>query len=101
MDAAATLLAPAKHVDGYYEFWPQDFIVSTAAGAATGQSAPVGVVQSVNHDQRICVITWREDGKREVVPVYEIVSPPRTAMRATAVCAVPALCSRVVQSLIA
>ena len=95
MDAAATLLAPAKHVDGYYEFWPQDFIVSTAAGT-TPETAPVGVVQSVNHDQRICVITWREDGKREVVPVYEIVRGARPAPLVPLPSAshFPALCSK-------
>mmetsp|Transcript_37439 Transcript_37439/g.85806 ORF Transcript_37439/g.85806 Transcript_37439/m.85806 type:complete len:1060 (+) Transcript_37439:289-3468(+) len=75
-DTPATLLAPAKHVDGYYEFWPQDFIVGTASREAADPLAPVGVVQSVNHDQRICVVTWREDGKREVVPVYEIAPHP-------------------------
>lgn len=76
MDIGATLLAPAKHVDSYYEFWPQDFIIGNSSGSASEGPAPVGVVQSVNHDQRLCVVTWREDGRREVVPVYEIVSFP-------------------------
>ena len=73
MDSAATSLAPAKHVDGYYEFWPQDFIVGRAAVEGTG---PVGVVDSVNHDERICVVTWRADSRREVLPVYDIAPHP-------------------------
>jgi len=73
MDGAATSYAPAKHVDGYYEFWPQDFIVGKSLN---GQAAPVGVVQSVDHDQRLCVVIWRSDGAREVLPVYEIAPHP-------------------------
>jgi len=66
--------APAKHVDGYYEFWPGDFIVGKSA---SGEAAPpVGVVESVDHDQRLCVVTWREGNKREVMPVYEIAPHP-------------------------
>ncbi len=90
-DGAATVYAPAKHVDGYYEFWPQDYVVGkspTGAPPQRDESPPVGVIESVNHEQRICVITWRgaeagADGepparaaKREVVPVYEIAPHP-------------------------
>lgn len=72
-DAPATTFAPAKHVDGYYEFWPQDYVV----GKATGDEAPpVGVIESVNHDQRICSVTWRGSQRREIVPVYEIAPHP-------------------------
>jgi len=73
-DVAATTLAPAKHVDGYYEFWPQDFVVGKTTG--DGSPPPDGVVESVNHEQRICVVTWRESRKREVIPVYEIAPHP-------------------------
>ena len=63
-DVAGTSFAPAKHVDGYYEFWPGDFIVGKSSG---GEAAPpVGVVESVDHDQRLCVVTWRDGNKREV-----------------------------------
>ena len=41
-DAPATTFSPAKHVDGYYEFWPQDFVVGKTA--ETGSPAPVGLV---------------------------------------------------------
>ena len=75
VDGAATAYAPAKHVDGYYEFWPQDYVVGKAT--ESGGTPPVGVVESVNHDQRLCVVTWRgADGKRELVPVYEIAPHP-------------------------
>ena len=37
-DAPATTFSPAKHVDGYYEFWPQDFVVGKTA--ETGSPAP-------------------------------------------------------------
>ena len=74
-DGAATSYAPAKHVDGYYEFWPQDYIVGKAAGK--DEAPPVGVIESVNHDQRICVVEWRgSPPKREIVPVYEIAPHP-------------------------
>jgi len=53
----AVTLAPAKHVDGYYEFWPQDFVVRK--GAAEGEAQQVGVVVSVDHDERIAVVSWR------------------------------------------
>jgi ubiquitin-conjugating enzyme E2 O len=90
-DGEATVYAPAKHVDGYYEFWPQDLVVGKSPTAAPadrrGEMPPVGVVESVNHEQRICVVTWRgaeagADGtpghaaKREVVPVYELSPHP-------------------------
>ena len=68
-DAPATTFSPAKHVDGYYEFWPQDYVV----GKATGDEAPpVGVVESVNHGQRICAVTWRHNHRRETAPAHEI-----------------------------
>ena len=57
IDGAATAYAPAKHVDGYYEFWPQDYVVGKAA--SKNEAPPAGVVETVNHDQRICVVTWR------------------------------------------
>lgn len=90
-DGEATVYAPAKHVDGYYEFWPQDLVVGKSHTGAPadrrGEMPPVGVVESVNHEQRICVVTWRgteagADGtpglaaKREVVPVYELSPHP-------------------------
>ena len=34
-DAPATTFAPAKHVDGYYEFWPQDFVVGKAVAGGS------------------------------------------------------------------
>ena len=96
-DLAGTMFAPAKHVDGYNEFWPQDFIVRKSA--AEGEAPPVGVVLSVDHEQRIAVVSWRlseEERKRateyadatvgaehsmieerrEVVPVYDIAPHP-------------------------
>lgn len=73
-DGAATAYAPAKHVDGYYEFWPQDYVVGKAV--EKDEPPPVGVVESVNHAQRLCVITWRGGPEREVVPVYEIAPHP-------------------------
>ena len=71
-DGAATAYAPAKHVDGYYEFWPQDYVVGKAD--EPGGSPPVGVIESVNHDQRLCYVTWRGSSSPgpEIVPVYEI-----------------------------
>ena len=92
LDGAAVQYAPAKHVDGYYEFWPQDYVVGTSI--KDGISPPVGVVESVNHDQRMCVVKWRDgdsskDGaggeatetarekvKHEMVPVYDIAPHP-------------------------
>ena len=94
MDGAATSYSPAKHVDGYYEFWPQDYV--TGKASEPGGEPPVGVIESVNHDQRICVITWRapkltqeqitqgvvkEEPKKEVVPVYEIAPHPDFAFK--------------------
>ena len=74
-DGAATAYAPAKHVDGYYEFWPQDYVVGKAVEA--GGTPPVGVVESVNHDQRLCYVTWRgSSAGPEIVPVYEIAPHP-------------------------
>jgi len=72
-DSSATLFAPAKHVDGYYEFWPQDFVVGKSVGDL---APPVGVVESVNHEQRLCAVTWRQERRREVLPVYEIAPHP-------------------------
>jgi ubiquitin-conjugating enzyme E2 O len=59
-DEPATTYAPAKHVDGYYEFWPQDYVVHKADKDTAQGEAPVGVVASVDHGERICVITWRD-----------------------------------------
>lgn len=96
-DAAATLFAPAKHVDGYNEFWPQDFVVRKVE--AGGGAPAAGVVLSVNHAERIAVVSWRlsaEEAERaaeyaneagggtasqveertEVVPVYDIAPHP-------------------------
>ena len=73
-DAPATTFSPAKHVDGYYEFWPQDFVVGKTA--ETGSPAPVGLVESVDHDQRLCVVTWRDGSEREVVPVFDVAPHP-------------------------
>ena len=73
-DIAATAFAPAKHVDGYYEFWPQDYVVGKAVDK--DEPPPVGVIESVNHAQRLCVITWRGGKEKEIVPVYEIAPHP-------------------------
>jgi hypothetical protein len=94
-DAAATLFAPAKHVDGYNEFWPQDFVVRRTE--AEGDAPAAGVVLSVNHAERIAVVSWRlsaeeekraaeyaaaggaeakVEERREVVPVYDIAPHP-------------------------
>ena len=79
-DGAATSYAPAKHVDGYYEFWPQDYVITKSG--EDGAPPKVGVIESVNHAQRLCVVTWRgENGAREVVPVYEISPHPDFAFK--------------------